>query len=149
MPAGIKNFGLVQGLECTPDEDGVFTLQIEDDMLLSVAPAEGNEDVFIMMAGICPVTCDPAVDQHIYRNALQLAFLGDFVQGGTVALMGGFLVLGYTVFISRCDELAFTNMVDNVAAAALEFRAKLFEKLNLPDFQKKETTLPKGMIDYA
>lgn len=138
----MDNFALLQswisalaqllGIEIAFDENRVCTVVFGEDICLSLALCEENEDAFIVTGPVLALTMDPVLDHSIFRAVLKMNFLGFETGYGGVLGLGlydGMIIFAHTLYFGECDEILLQNVMQNAAHNIRCFRDAIHSDL--------------------
>jgi Tir chaperone protein (CesT) family len=128
------------GVEIEFDENSVCSLQVKDDFVFTVAPAEEDESLFVLAAPLVTVSNDPLVDLDLLQEAMVLNQFQLKTMGGTLAYipaLGSILFL-FSYPFEKCDPLSFGTLLMNYLDVAMQLRNDL-----LACKEKSETDMGK------
>jgi hypothetical protein len=130
----VSSLGRMIGLDLEFDRNRVCTMLYEDNICLSLAPCEGNEDAFIITGPVLALTMDPVVDNSIFRAVLKMNFLGSETGYGGVLGLGlydGMIIFAHTLYFGECDEILLQNIVQNAAYNIKSLREAISSHLEI------------------
>ncbi|WP_295409516.1 CesT family type III secretion system chaperone [uncultured Thiocystis sp.] len=144
----VSCLGQVAGLDLEFDEQRICTITYGEDIVLSLMPAEDDEDGFVIVGRVLDLTMDEAVDDLIVKAALKMNCLGNETHGGALglSLYDEAILLVHGFSYSGCDEIVLANIVENLALEIDRLRTLLLEQTGFVRENPSPPSLPAGAI---